>query len=757
MRRFLPTGILGLAVGAIGGALALSPLGFAIEEDLGLRLLFSLRGPSEPPSEVVVVTTARLPTQLAVASNQEIDWSHCRAAPRPVGEDRWPRCLYAHLVDKLVQAGASTIVFDVIFDKPSTAADDAELISAIARSERTVLLQHLRVEMIANSGILRETLSSPIPALTAVATGLAPFPLPKVPARVNQFWAFKSSLRDAPTLPAVALRVHALPLMEQFTELLEQAGQAHFNKLPQDSDQVITAQHLHRLMAQLRQELGRRPELIQRLLELLSRKTESGLSPHDAGLLSALVRLYSGQSSYHLNFYGPPGTISTVPADTILGAGADVAKNLDLTGKVVFVGPSDLYGAGQKDGFYTVFSREDGTDLSGVEIAASAFANLLAGSTLGRLSNLASFGLLLLFGSLVGAGAHLLSGFRGVIATLSLGALYFGAAQFLFAEHNYWIPLVIPLIFQAPVALSAGLLLQYLTAKRERENVSKAILHYIPEDVAKKLVKHGYESAETEVVHGICLSTDAEHYTTIGEALGPTELASYMNEYFEVLSQPIERHNGVVLEIVADSMMCVWRSLSETMGKDTRLEACRAALEVHQAVQRFNQSHGDQTLPTRIGLHAGRVALANVGGGRHFSYSLVGDIAITTSRIERLNKHLGTWILASEPVVTGLDEVLLRRVGSFMLEGKSTHLSIFEILGSSKNSDQSQISLCRQFGCALKLHDAGRWSEAAEAFDNLLKLHPTDGPSLFFMERSRIFSAAPPTDGQAHVIRMETK
>ena len=58
-----------------------------------------------------------------------------------------------------------------------------------------------------------------------------------------------------------------------------------------------------------------------------------------------------------------------------LPAEADGAP--DLQGRVVFVGYSDLFEPDQPDRFYTVFTGSDGIDLSGVEIMATAFANLL--------------------------------------------------------------------------------------------------------------------------------------------------------------------------------------------------------------------------------------------------------------------------------------------------------------------------------------------------------------------------------------------
>ena len=46
--------------------------------------------------------------------------------------------------------------------------------------------------------------------------------------------------------------------------------------------------------------------------------------------------------------------------------------------------------------------------------------------------------------------------------------------------------------------------------------------------------------------------------------------------------------------------------------------------------------------------------------GGHFVYSIVGDCANTASRVEGLNKHIGTQLLATESVVAGLDNILVR-------------------------------------------------------------------------------------------------
>ena len=107
-------------------------------------------------------------------------------------------------------------------------------------------------------------------------------------------------------------------------------------------------------------------------------------------------------------------------------------------------------------------------------------------------------------------------------------------------------------------------------------------------------------------------------------------------------------------------MMCTWRNAEE--DRETRLNACLAALEIQEQIDAFNRERErpDEKVPIRIGLNAGRMALANVGGRKHGGYGPVGDIPNGAARIEGLNKTLDTSLLASAQVVDGLDELKTR-------------------------------------------------------------------------------------------------
>ena len=125
-----------------------------------------------------------------------------------------------------------------------------------------------------------------------------------------------------------------------------------------------------------------------------------------------------------------------------------------------------------------------------------------------------------------------------------------------------------------------------------------------------------------------------------------------MNRYYAVLFEPVKRHGGLVQDVVGDSMLAIWATTEPDASLRNR--ACLAALDIAAAVDRFNADSGRLALPTRIGLHSGRLLLGSVGAMDHYEYRAVGDIVNTATRLEGLNKHLGTRMLVSADVLEGL-------------------------------------------------------------------------------------------------------
>src|SRR5581483_2091909 len=127
------------------------------------------------------------------------------------------------------------------------------------------------------------------------------------------------------------------------------------------------------------------------------------------------------------------------------------------------------------------------------------------------------------------------------------------------------------------------------------------------------------------------------------EKMAARELSDLMHRYFESTFEPIRQNGGLVIELKGDSILALWKAARP----DARIggQACAAALGLADAVARFNQTLAGLTLPTRIAVHAGEIFLGNIGAGDHYEYGITGDTVNTVSRLDGLNKFLGTGIL----------------------------------------------------------------------------------------------------------------
>jgi len=750
IRRSAKALVFGLIVGLAGALFGLTDVGATFERTVGLSWLFKIRGTVAPPSDVVVVAI----------NGQTGDQLSLPSLPRD-----WPRSIHARLVDELVRRGASSIVFDMQFDKPKTPKDDHLFSAAVDSSDRVTLIELITGKRqpitdangIQTSTVWVEELIKPIQELSASAKGLATFPLPKIDAAVYEFWAFKESVGDAPTLPAVAFQIHALQAYPAWLSLLEQLNVPALDALPRTVKDIGKADQLSDLMRIYRSAFENDAGAGDRLARLLEQKSAQ-VSAHEHTLLKALLGMYAGAPHRVLNFYGPPGTIKTIPYQTVIHGIDSKPGNtaLDLKGKTVFVGFSDLFDPGHPDRFYTVFTGDDGVDLSGVEIAATAFGNLLTDSSIKPTDGMQTLAVLFAFGLVIGTLAYFLPALLGVPLTLVLAAAYASTAQWLFNSADQWLPLATPLLAQFPLALFLGLLGQYLLERRRGKRISKALGYYLPENIARDLTNNRSDpNAFNKVVYGTCLATDMSGFSTISEQLPPDELAVFLNDYFDTLAQALKRHQVSVTEFRADAIMCAWTSESPSIV--VRQKAVLAALDAAEAIAAFKQRHAMLKASLRIGLESGHFYIGHAGGGGHFVFSIVGDTANTASRIESLNKHLGTSILATRSALEELDGLLLRPLSDFVFVGKTEALPIVEIMATTAHTSERQRRLCEGFAAALGIFHAAEWSNAADAFETLLREFPDDGPARFYLARCRSYLSAmqPPEDPR--VIWMDAK
>ena len=126
---------------------------------------------------------------------------------------------------------------------------------------------------------------------------------------------------------------------------------------------------------------------------------------------------------------------------------------------------------------------------------------------------------------------------------------------------------------------------------------------------------------------------------------------------------------------------------------------------------------------TRIGIHSGEVIVGNFGGSTMFDYRALGDPVNTASRLESVNKQLGTSMCISEVTLKSCPDANVRPIARLVLKGKSQALQVFEPVTARREPSYAPMDA---YMAAYRLMSEQRPAEAAAAFNELAGPYPDD-------------------------------
>jgi adenylate cyclase len=126
------------------------------------------------------------------------------------------------------------------------------------------------------------------------------------------------------------------------------------------------------------------------------------------------------------------------------------------------------------------------------------------------------------------------------------------------------------------------------------------------------------------------LFSDVRKFSTIAEQLAPEEIVKLVNVYFNLQTQVIESHNGIVDKFMGDQIMAIFQ------GHDMADDALRAAVEIQRKIRLLNQERQAEkkvVLEMGIGINNGPAVLGNMGSTNRMDYTVIGDVVNVASRL----------------------------------------------------------------------------------------------------------------------------
>jgi adenylate cyclase len=694
-------------------------------EAKALDLRFYWRGPRTPAT----------PMALVVIDDRSI---------AELGRWPWTRWRFVEIVQRLRQAGARVIGFDLLFTEAESAAEREVLqrwrrsieagdipASEAVRQALPPLWQQL--ERLADADA---ALAAAFGAADDVVLAFAATTDPAASAQPPPAFLARSAYRtlvfagpQPPTLPLVGTAL--LPPIEGLGEAAAALG--HVNAVL-DSDG--TPRYEYPVLAYAGEYYP--AFALQMARRFLGVPPEAVHVRFGEGIQLGPLCIPTDESMRLLvNYAGPRGTFPTYAFVDVLRGRLPDAIFKDA---IVLIGGA---ASGLGDTFVTPFAAA----LSGVERHATIVDSILRQDFLQRrqatalLDGLGIVGL----GLLVGWLAWRCPTFWGSLMAVGAAGLYVAGNVAAFIYAGLWLNLLGPL---AAIALnhSAVTLFRFLAEERQKRQIRRAFQHYLDPAVVDQVsqqpqrLKLGGEARELTV-----LFADVRGFSAIAERLAPEALVRLLNAYLTAMTRVVFQHGGLLDKYIGDGLMAVYGA--PLPAPDHAYRACCTALGMVAALRELQQRwarEGWPELRIGVGINTAVMVVGNMGSEVRFAYTVMGDGVNVASRLEGANKAYGTAIIVGEATWERVrDRLAARELDVVRVWGKGQPTRIFELLGPPPLPPAQAALLCA-FEAGLQAYRARHWEEAAQRFQLALELAPLDAPSQLYLQRCQAFMATPP-------------
>ncbi len=215
---------------------------------------------------------------------------------------------------------------------------------------------------------------------------------------------------------------------------------------------------------------------------------------------------------------------------------------------------------------------------------------------------------------------------------------------------------------------------------------------YLPEGLTEKILaqRGKIEGEKKQVTVMFC---DMEGFTPMTEKLGPEEAYLVMDQVYEILIQKVHDYEGTINEMTGDGILALFGA--PIALEDAPQKALRAALSIHQEIERFNESRKNKLpLKMRIGIHTGPVIVGTLGNDLRVEFKAVGDTVNLASRMEGLAEPGTTYLTENTyKLIEGIFR--FEAMGKRRIKGKKETIRVYKLLSAKKSVYRPRLGMER--------------------------------------------------------------
>ena len=219
--------------------------------------------------------------------------------------------------------------------------------------------------------------------------------------------------------------------------------------------------------------------------------------------------------------------------------------------------------------------------------------------------------------------------------------------------------------------------LSVVTEVRHKNRLTRLLLDtYVGPHASEMILNGATRRGSGVTVEAAIMVIDLRGFTEISELWPRDDVISLLNDYFDAISLPIERHGGEILKFMGDGLLAIFHL--DTPAACTAAQS--AALEARAAMRALNAARAERGQPRLgygIGVNVGAVMYGNIGSRSRLDFTIIGPAVNVAARLESLTKVLDVSVLFSGAFAArSSDGHQLVPLGTFPLRGVGDPLEV---------------------------------------------------------------------------------
>lgn len=188
-----------------------------------------------------------------------------------------------------------------------------------------------------------------------------------------------------------------------------------------------------------------------------------------------------------------------------------------------------------------------------------------------------------------------------------------------------------------------------IEARAMRRLAGTLLTTYLGRTAGQRILDGEIHRAQGERMNAVVLASDMRGFTHLSDVLPGAELITLLDDYFDAIAAPVDRHGGEILKFMGDGLLAIfpYNGGSPTVAAEAALAAVAEGLARIDDLNRHRATEGRVQFRIGVGLHLGEVIFGNVGAVDRLDFTAIGPAVNLAARLESLTKRLGRRLLVS--------------------------------------------------------------------------------------------------------------